>query len=174
MPRYKHDFDPIAVLETLDEHGVTYIVIGALGRVIHGTGEMTAGIDIVPAKGDKNLRRLSLALQDLNARSRDGRLLALDSELRLQPVVELQTDAGEVKIVPQPAGTRGYNGLHWRANREPLGNGLRPAVASLTDHALMLAALDREQDASPLRKVRRLIEFENNRSRHARRGQRRA
>jgi hypothetical protein len=34
-------FDPIAVLQALDRHRVSYIVIGALGRVIHGSDELT-------------------------------------------------------------------------------------------------------------------------------------
>ena len=51
-------FDPIAVLQALDGQRVTYIVIGGLGRVIHGSDELTDGIDIVPSTRDENLRRL--------------------------------------------------------------------------------------------------------------------
>jgi hypothetical protein len=53
MANAKHAFDPIAVLQALDEHGVVYIIVGALGRVIHGTGELTADVDIVPAMAEK-------------------------------------------------------------------------------------------------------------------------
>ena len=62
--------------------------------------------------------------------------------------------------MPEPAGTRGYDDLRRRAERPPLGQGLRPAVASLDDHARMLAALDREQDHQPLATLQRLIELE--------------
>jgi hypothetical protein len=79
-------------------------------------------------------------------------------------VVELRTEAGELKIVPEPAGTRGYDDLRRGATREPLGRGVRPSVASLGDHARMLAALDREQDRERLRAVRRLIELDRGRS----------
>ena len=75
-------------------------------------------------------------------------------------VLELQTDAGELKIVPEPDGTRGYDDLRRRARREPIGRGLRPSVASPDDHARMLAALDREQDQVPLQTLQRLIELE--------------
>lgn len=75
-------------------------------------------------------------------------------------MLELETDAGELKIIREPAGTRGYDDLRRAATREPLGSGLRPSVASLGDHARMLAALGREQDLAALRTVRRLIEFE--------------
>jgi hypothetical protein len=158
-------FDPIAILQALDEQRVAYVVVGSLGRVIHGSDELTDGIDIVPSLKEENLRKLELALDGLNARRSDGKPIALDSDLATQPVLELQTAAGELKIVPEPAGTRGYDDLRRGATREPLGQGVRPAVASIGDHARMLAALDREQDLEPLRTLRRLIELERSRSR---------
>lgn len=154
-------FDPIAVLRALDQRRVAYLVIGGLGRVIQGSTELTDGTDIVPSTRDANLRRLALALEDLNARRRDGKELALEESLPTEPVLELDTDAGEVKLVSEPVGTRGYDDLRRAATREPLGSGLRPSVASLGDHARMLAALGREEDAANLRTVRRLIELEH-------------
>jgi hypothetical protein len=161
MARPRQDiFDPIAVLQALDRRRVPYIVVGALGRVIQGSDEVTDGIDIVPSTREENLRRLGLALEDLHARRADGKQPSLEENLSIDSVLELYTDAGEMKIVPEPAGTRGYDDLRRDATREPLGSGLRPSVASLGDHARMLAALDREQDAAKLRAVRRLIELE--------------
>ena len=104
-------FDPIAILQALDEQRVGYVVVGALGRVIHGSDELTDGIDIVPSPKEENLRRLGLALDALNARRADGKSLALDNDLARQPVWELVTDGGELKIVPEPAGTRRYDDL---------------------------------------------------------------
>jgi hypothetical protein len=158
-------FDPIRVMEALNRQRVTYIIVGGLGRVIQGSDEITDGIDIVPSTRDENLRRLALALDDLNARRADGVALALERDLARRPILELQTDAGQLKIVPEPAGTRGYDDLRRAARREPLGQGLRPSVASIGDHARMLAALDRAQDRQPLRTLRRLIELEHERSR---------
>lgn len=153
-------FDPIAVLRALERQRVTYIVIGALGRVIHGSDELTDGVDIVPSTREENLRRLGLALDDLNARRPDGKPAALERDLSRQAVLELRTDSGELKIVPEPAGTSGYDDLRRAATREPLGHGLRPSVASLGDHARMLAALGREQDRERLPMIRRVIELE--------------
>jgi hypothetical protein len=155
----RDSFDPVAALRALDERRVAYVVIGGLGRVIEGSTELTDGTDIAPAMREDNLRKLALALDDLGASRADGRALRLD-ELAREPVLELETDAGELKIVPEPAGTRGYDDLRRAARREPLGSGLRPSIASLGDHARMLAALDRQEDASKLRTVRRLIELE--------------
>jgi hypothetical protein len=157
-------FDPIGILEALDANRVDYVVIGALGRVIHGSDELTGGIDIVPSLRDDNVRRLGLALGDLDARTTDGQPADLDRDLG-EPLLELRTRSGELKLVPEPAGTRGYDDLRRGATREPLGRGVRPSVASLGDHARMLAALDREQDRTALQTTRRLIELERGRRR---------
>jgi hypothetical protein len=128
--------------------------------VIHGSTELTNGIDIVPSTREENLRRLGLALEELNARRPDGKAPALERDLVGRGVLELRTDAGELKIVPEPVGTRGYDDLRRRAQREPLGQGLRPSVASADDHARMLAVLGREQDRPALQAMQRVIELE--------------
>ena len=77
------------------------------------------------------------------------------------PIVELDTSAGELKVVPEPIGTRnGYDDLRRAAAREPLGRGLRPRVASIGDLARMSAALGREQDVEPLHQLRTLAELD--------------
>ena len=152
-------FDPIGILAALERRRVSFIVIGGLGRVIHGSDELTHGIDIVPS-AEENLRRLGLALDDLNAsrqtesgsRSRPG---AATSRGRAED------RRGELKIVPEPAGTRGYDDLSRAATREALGQGVRPSVASVADQGRMLAGLDREHDKQPLQTLRRLIEIQN-------------
>jgi hypothetical protein len=154
-------FDPYAVLKALDRHRVSYIVIGALARVVHGTEELTRGIDIVPSTRPENLERLEGALRELNAARVDGRELRLE-ESSLDPVI-LTSDAGELKIVPEPLGTRGYDDLRRAASREPLGQGVRPSVASTGDLARMLGARGREADLENLRMLRRLIALDRGR-----------
>ena len=153
-------FDPDALLQALEQQRVTYIVIGGLGRVIHGSDEVTDGMDVVPSTREENLRRLGLALDELNARRPDGKTPVLERDLVGRGVLELETDAGELKIVPEPAGTRGYDDLRRRAQKQPIGQGLWPSVASIDDHARMLAALGREQDREPLATIQRVIELE--------------
>jgi hypothetical protein len=166
MAEERPRFDPYGVLQALDRHRVTYVVIGGFARVIQGTEEITDGIDIVPSTRDENLRRLDRALRDLDAKRVDGREFALDEDsLGERPVIELATDCGEVKVVPTPAGTRGYDDLRRAANREPLGRGVRPSVASIGDLARMLSALGSEERLPELRQLRRLVELERGRSR---------
>jgi hypothetical protein len=152
-------FDPYELLGALQARNVNFIVIGAFARIVRGTREVTDGIDITPSMRGEHLARLQQALEDLDARRADGEALELRN--LEEPVAELETRAGELKLVPEPAGTRGYDDLRRRAGREPLGRGLRPQVASTDDLARMLGALDRDQDLERLLRLRRLMNLEH-------------
>lgn len=152
-------FDPYELLGALQAQNVSFVVIGAFARVVRGTRELTDGIDITPLMREENLVRLEQALEDLDARRADG--APLDLRGLEEPVVELETRAGELNLVPDPTGTRGYDDLRRRADREPLGRGLRPQVASIDDLARMLGALDREHDVERLLRLRRLMNLEH-------------
>ena len=152
-------FDPLGMIAALDRHRVSYVVVGGFARVIQGADETTRGVDIVPSTRPENLRRLDLALDDLDASPADGgdRVLMEPGE---QPYA-LRTGLGELKVVTVPAGTGGYDDLRRAARREPLGRGVRPAVASTGDLARMLAA---HEGAGPaLAQLRRLAELEQQR-----------
>ena len=151
-------FDPYELLRTLQARNVSFVVVGAFARVIHGTGEITDGLDITPSMREDNLARLQKALDDLEAGRVDGK--PLDLAGASEPVLELATSAGELKLVPEPAGSRGYDDLRRHASRESLGRGLRPQVASPGDLARMLGALDREDQIPVLLRLRRLIDLE--------------
>ncbi len=160
-PRQQPEFDPYEILAALDRQRTTYIVIGALARVLHGADEVTRGIDITPSTREENLRRLDLALTDMNARRPDGHEANVQTtDFDKDPVLTLESDYGELKIVPFPEGTRGYDDLRRAATREPLGRGLRPSVASTGDLARMLAALGRDEDRPKLQALRQVAELE--------------
>ncbi|HZT91698.1 MAG TPA: hypothetical protein VFA05_06650 [Gaiellaceae bacterium] len=131
---------------------MAFVVIGGLARVIEGTDEITRGVDITPSTKPDNLRRLGEVLEEFDLGE-----TVIDAD---EPTT-VMTPHGEFRVVPVPAGTRGYDDLRRAAVREPLGQGLRPAVASKGDLARMLSALGREEDAEKLRQLRRLIELEH-------------
>jgi hypothetical protein len=154
-------FDPYAVLAALDRQRVTHVVIGAFARVVRGAEEVPDGLDIVPSLRAENLRRLEVSLRDLQAVGVDGKQISLDEVMTAnEAMIEATSPAGELKIVPSPEGTRGYDDLRRAATREHLGRGLRPSVASTGDLARMLAALGREQDAPKLQALRQVAELE--------------
>lgn len=154
-------FDPYAILAALERERVSYVVIGAFARVMQGADEITDGVDFAPSLREENLRRLSRALEALGASRVDAKALKLDeASVGDEPVIAAATDHGQVKVVPEPVGTRGYDDLRRRATREPIGKGLRPPVASTGDLARMLAGLGREEDAPKLRALRMVAELE--------------
>ncbi|MGH3082898.1 MAG: hypothetical protein ACRDNP_02350 [Gaiellaceae bacterium] len=151
-------FDPYAILAALDRRRVAYIVIGSFARVIRGAEEWPDGVDIVPSLRPENLRRLEEALADLEATDvDDGRISLYKSG---DAVIRTTSPAGELKIVAEPEGTRGYDDLRRAATREPLGRGFRPGVASTGDLARMLAALGRDEDREKLQALRQVAELE--------------
>ena len=160
MPEPTPTFDPRGLLAALDRYRVAYIVVGAFARVVQGADEVTRGVDIVPSTRADNLRRLDAALAELGARRTDGTDPAVAGTEELEPVVELTTDRGKLKIIPEPVGTRGYEDVRRAATREHIGQGLRPAIASLGDLSRMLAALGREDDMPKRLDLRRLAELE--------------
>lgn len=158
--------DPYGLLQALERQRVAYVVVGGFARIVQGTEEMTYGLDIAPSLREQNLERLGRALADVDARRADGRELSLDPKtLAVEPVHELSTRYGELKLLPEPAGTRGYDDLRRAANREPLGRGVRPSVASIGDLARMVSALGDEERLPQLMQLRRLVELERGRTR---------
>lgn len=148
-------FDPYELLAALDRERVSYVIIGGFARVVHGSSEVTDGLDIAPSLRDENLRRLGRALGELGAHE-----AAVGEQLESREPVTAATRAGELRIVPEPWGTRGYDDLRIRAGRENLGRGLRPAVASVVDCVRMLDASGRDADGDRLLRLRRLMELE--------------
>lgn len=148
-------FDPYALFAALDRERVSYVVVGGFARVVHGSAEVTDGLDVVPSLREENLRRLGRALEELDASEPE-----LAERLASREPVTAQTRAGELRIVPEPWGTRGYDDLRIRAFRENLGRGARPAVASVVDCVRMLDASEREADAERLECLRRMMELE--------------
>jgi hypothetical protein len=159
-------FDPYALLQALDRHRVTYVLVGGFARIVQGTEELTQGLDVTPSLREQNLERLERALREVDARRADGHALRMSQDgLAAEPVHELETRYGQLTVVPEPAGTRGYDDLRRAATREPLGRGVRPLVASVGDLARMLSALADDERLPQLMQLRRITELERARTR---------
>jgi hypothetical protein len=166
VAKARSKLDPYGLLQALERHRVSYVLIGGFARIVQGTEELTYGLDLTPSLRVQNLERLGQALREVDARRADGRELSLDPKtLAAEPVHELRTRYGEMKLVPEPAGTRGYDDLRRAATREPLGRGVRPSVASVGDLARMVSALGEEGRLPQLMQLRRLTELERARTR---------
>jgi hypothetical protein len=155
-------FDPRAILAALERNYVDYVLIGGLAHVLRGSYEITRGVDVCPSFGPNNIDRLTKSAGELAAQPVDGRKIVLDERtLGGEDVIAFSTTAGELRIVPSPAGApNGFVDLRRAATKEHLGHGLRPLVASTGDLARMAAALHRDKDVARLPELRRIMELE--------------
>ena len=97
--------DARRLIETLDAHGVSYVVVGGFAATVYGASRPTFDIDVVPGWDNDNLTRLGGALRDLGARLRVPGLespveFALDADaLRRFEVSTWRTDAGDIDVI---------------------------------------------------------------------------
>jgi hypothetical protein len=150
------------LLAVLDRHRVVYVLIGGLAAVYHGSPFPTEDADITPRADTNNLTRLAAALAELNARIRTesepgGLPFAFNADsLAAVNILNLTTDAGDLDITLQPAGTRGYSDLHRDASDVEL-YGLTVQVASLADVIRSKQAANRPKDQRVLPTLRDIL-----------------
>jgi hypothetical protein len=133
----------------------------ALAGVVHGTDEVTSGVDICPQLKPANLERLNRALEELSAHQERRKAAGFDvSRLDTDGVTRLYRESGEIKLVPRPPGSTGYDDARRKATREPLGHGIRASAASVRDLARILVARANPGNAERLARLRRIAERE--------------
>lgn len=160
MAEQAKPFDPVEMLRILDQHQVAYIVVGGFAAVIQGAPDLTDNLDIVPQVRPDNLERLAAAVEEMGGRAPVGGELDLGHEaLRANQVTHVASPYGELRVVPEPAGTRGYDDLRRKATREPIARRLRPQVASLPDLVRSMHERGRPEDEGRLARLRRVVEL---------------
>jgi hypothetical protein len=156
------EFDPRAIFDVLERHGVRYVVIGGVAAILHGAAHVTTDVDVVPQDARDNLERLSDALKEIHARIRvsgepDGVPFDHSAEsLARVRIWNLQTDIGDLDVTFEPSGTHGYDDLKRDAIVMRLRSGNVP-VASLADVIRSKEAADRPRDRAVLPGLRALL-----------------
>ncbi len=164
-------FDPDRILETLDRHGVSYVLVGGVAARAHGALRSTADIDCVPDTSRENLDRLAAVLRELGARLRVAGMA--DEEARQLPVQldaltlasfgssTWMTDAGPldllVELRDQSGGRHSFSDLIVRATDVTVGQ-IIVRVASLSDIIASKEFADRPKDREALPELRALLD----------------
>jgi hypothetical protein len=153
MPARPPDLDAAAILAVLNRHRVRYVVIGAFAAIAQRAPiNPTRDIDITPEASPVNLRRLSAALKELDARIRtespdEGLRFDHDAaSLGRVATWNLVCRYGEFDIAFQPSGfAEGYAALAVRAHRVAV-EGVEIRVADLGDVIRSKEAAGRPKD----------------------------
>lgn len=132
------------LIETLDRHGVEYILVGGAAALSYGAQRPTKDFDCVPQRTAENLRRLADAMRELGTRIRaeglpdeESKQLPLQLDVRSVGGPEISTwmtDAGGLDVlanIPDRDGGRlPYDAL--AASAETVhASGIRLRVAAI-------------------------------------------
>ena len=153
---------PGPILAALERREVSYVLIGGLAAVAHGSPIPTNDVDVTPETSHENLSRLSNALRDLDAKVRaegvDGGLpFSHDADsLAAVGVWNLTTEFGDLDISFVPTGTRGYPDLVEDA-KATHAYGVTVTIASLADVIRSKQAANRLKDQRVLPVLREIL-----------------
>jgi hypothetical protein len=139
------EFQPQALIRTLIDHEVDFIVIGGLAAMSHGSAYPSFDLDVAYARDPTNLERLAAALQSLAATLRGAPPdvpFQLDAEsLRARAHFTFATQFGALDILDRPDGAPAYDDLKAGAVRSTI-EGMPVLVASL-DHLIAMKEASR-------------------------------
>jgi len=151
-------FDPHALLETLQRHGVRFVVIGGIAGRLHGSPRMTRDLDICYARDIEDLDRLAMVLAELHVTLRGA-----PPDLPFRPDARtlrrglnftFDTPFGPFDCLGEASGHT-YEILRPNAERAVF-EGLDILVTSLDDLMRMKRASGRPQDLADLETLGKL------------------
>jgi hypothetical protein len=162
-------YDAAAIVGALQKHRVRFVVTGGVAAIAQGSPLPTEDIDVTPDRSPGNLRSLVDALNDLDAKLRTesgGVDFPIEPQMLGGTAMwTLTTRAGDLDLVFEPPGTRGYDDLRRRALELDLGSGAPVLVAALPDVIRSKEASSREKDRAQLPALRRTLELLHSRGR---------
>ena len=144
-------YDPERILRKLLDHGVRFVIIGGVAAALQGSPLLTADVDISYERTPENVKRLAVALADMNARLR-----GVDEDLPFKPDARalksgsnftFATDLGDLDVIGWPDGINSYDELVRTAVPMRVGRG-EVLVASIDDLIRMKRAAGRPKDVA--------------------------
>lgn len=101
-----------SIIDTLVDHDVDYVIVGAVALVLHGSPRVTRDLDICYSRDRTNLRQLAKALEPFRPTLRGA---PADLPFRLDaPTLQsglnftLRTSVGDLDLLGEVSGLGGY------------------------------------------------------------------
>jgi hypothetical protein len=139
------------LLELLTKHAVDFIVVGGIAGIVHGSAHPTFDFDVVYARDEQNLERMSAALTELGVTLRGA---PADLPFQIDPRTlaagcnfTFLSRYGSFDILGEADGMRSYEAMSADSIWETLW-GVPVRVASIDDLIRMKRAAGRPKDKS--------------------------
>jgi len=155
----KPDF--LAILQTLAEHQVDFIVVGGVGAVLQGAPISTFDLDVVHSRTRDNVDRLLAALEAVDARYRTTGAREIKpgrSQLSSPGHQLLMTTFGPLDLLGAIGTGRGYGELLCQAVKLKIGAGLSVRVLDLATLIKVKEEVAHDKDRAVLAVLRRTLE----------------
>lgn len=162
MQEQKSDF--LAVLRSLTEHHVEFIVVGGVAAVLQGAPVATFDLDVVHSRSPENVDKILEALDDLSALYRTAPNLKPDKSHLSSPGHHLlMTRFGPLDLLGVIGSGRGYDELLRDSSSMPIDPQCEVKVLNLTMVIKTKEEAGHEKDAAALVVLRRTLEEKNRR-----------
>jgi|ERR1039458_6454916 hypothetical protein len=151
----------LAVLRTLTDHGVDFIVVGGVAAVLRGAPINTFDLDVVHSTELENVGRLLAALTELKAFYRfqpELKIFPDSSHLRSPGHQLLMTTFGPLDMLGAIGRGRSYLDLLTDSTEFDLGDGVRVRVLGLEAQIAVKEEIGGEKDLAALPILRRTLE----------------
>lgn len=152
--------DFLALLQTLVEHGVDFIIVGGVCAVLHGAPVTTFDLELVHSRTPDNIGRLLSALHDLGAYYRgqgDRRLTAGPAHLASPGHQLLMTRFGPLDLLGTIGIGHGYEDL-LQHTAELCVSGLHLRVLNLETLIEIKEEVGHEKDKAVVPILKRTLE----------------
>ncbi|MGA2077511.1 MAG: hypothetical protein ABSH52_28820 [Terriglobia bacterium] len=151
----------LAILKTLHQHKVKFIIVGGVCAVLHGAPLATFDLDVVHSREPDNLTRLSAALEELGALYRvPGRreMKPSPSHLASEGHQLLMTRFGPLDLLGTIGKGRDYDQLLQETVEMEVGPALKVRVSTLESLIKTKEETGQEKDRAALPVLRRVLE----------------
>lgn len=137
------------LLQTLDRHGVDFVVVGGVAGLAHGSSYPTYDLDVAYARDRLNLERMAAALRELGVTLRnepEDLPLQLDATTLANGAnFTFESEFGNFDVLGHVAGIRSYDDLRANAKVERIQE-VAVRVASIDHLISMKRAANRVKD----------------------------